>query len=320
MRFNKLVVLGNPPYNTGGTKGMGDKRVQVGVSVYGKFIEGIIDNMMPDYLSMVIPSRWLQQGGKVLTSFRTRMVNDRRLRIVEDGISGAKTFPSAFIVGGVCYFLWDKKYNGECTFNGIQRRLNDFDIVVREHDALPILGKVKNNTSRFLDVVVSTRKPYGISNLTPTAQNGVVCMFRHSMGKKFVDGSIVKNLRGDINKWKVIIPFAIPEKWMDLYKPTRLLSKTSHVMSPPGEICSETFLVVNSFDTEIEAINFVSYMKTKFFRYMLRLRVISQYIPRGCFAWVPDVIDYSVPWTDKDLYAKYDLSLQEIAIIESKIL
>jgi site-specific DNA-methyltransferase (adenine-specific) len=317
MRFNKLVVLGNPPFNTGGR---GGKLGEIGVSIYGKFIECIIDSMMPDYLSMVIPSRWLQRGGKVLTSFRTRMVNDRRLRIIEDDMSGARTFPSALIIGGICYFLWDKKYDGDCTFNGIQRRLNEFDIVVREHDDIPILRKIKNNTSVFLNTTVSVPVPYGVTSPTPTAQNGVVCMFKHTLGKKFVDGSIVKNLRGDINKWKVVVPFALSGLALDFSKPARIFTEGSLFTIPPGEVCSWTFLVANSFDTEIEAINFISYMKTKFFRYMLRLRVISQRSPRGCYTWVPDVIDYSVPWTDKELYAKYDLSLQEIAIIESKII
>lgn len=276
--------------------------------------------MMPDYLSMVIPSRWLQRGGKILTSFRARMLNDPHLKIIEDDIGGIYTFPSAIIAGGTCYFLWDKKYEGECTFNGIQRRLNEFDVVVREHDDIPILRKIKNNTSVFLNTTVSVPVPYGVTSPTPTAQNGVVCMFKHTLGKKFVDKSIVKNLRGDIDKWKVLVPFAISERWLDFSKPTKLFNEAFLTVLPPGEICSGTFLVANSFDTEIEAINFISYMKTKFFRYMLRLRVISQYIPRGCYAWVPDVIDYSVPWTDKELYAKYDLSLQEIAIIESKII
>jgi len=60
-------------------------------------------------------------------------------------------------------------------------------------------------------------------------------------------------------------------------------------------------------------------MKTKFFRYMLGLRVVTQHINKEKFAWVPDLEDYSKPWTDEELYRKFGLTENDIRYVESKI-
>jgi site-specific DNA-methyltransferase (adenine-specific) len=52
---------------------------------------------------------------------------------------------------------------------------------------------------------------------------------------------------------------------------------------------------------------------------MLGLRVLTQDINKEKFSWVPDVEDYSAPWTDKELYEHFNLTRQEVAYIESKI-
>ena len=62
----------------------------------------------------------------------------------------------------------------------------------------------------------------------------------------------------------------------------------------------------------------ISYMKTKFFRFMMALIKNTQNISKGVFAFVP-VQDFSKPWTDEELYKKYNLTDDEIAFIESMI-
>ena len=67
-----------------------------------------------------------------------------------------------------------------------------------------------------------------------------------------------------------------------------------------------------------QAINLVSYVSTRFFRFMVSLVKNTQNAPRGVYVFVP-VQDYSESWTDEKLYAKYALTENEIAFIESMI-
>ena len=59
-------------------------------------------------------------------------------------------------------------------------------------------------------------------------------------------------------------------------------------------------------------------MRTRFFRYLVSIRKHTQDNPRDVFQFVP-LQDWSKPWTDEELYAKYNLSPDEIAYIKSMI-
>ena len=86
----------------------------------------------------------------------------------------------------------------------------------------------------------------------------------------------------------------------------------------PKVICSETYLVAGYFDTKKEAENYVSYLKTKFVRFLLLQIAITQQVSKATFSFVP-LQDFSKPWNDKELYKKYNISDEEIKFIESMI-
>ena len=119
-----------------------------------------------------------------------------------------------------------------------------------------------------------------------------------------------------LNKWKVCTSKAGSVTENNLGARQILCS---YFIAEPNSVSTDTYMVVNVFDTKQEAENFISYMKTKFFRFMLGLRVLTQDINKEKFAWVPDQKDYSAPWVDAELYKKYNLTRQEVAYIESKI-
>lgn len=62
----------------------------------------------------------------------------------------------------------------------------------------------------------------------------------------------------------------------------------------------------------------MSYIATKFFRFMVLLKKISQHAPKSTYQFVP-LQDFSKPWTDSELYEKYNLTDEEINFIESMI-
>ena len=316
MKFD--VVVMNPPYQQ---EDGGHSRSAK--PIYHRFIERAIDVLKPDYLVSVNPSRWMM-GGKGLDTFRTRMMADRRVRQIVDFTSADEIFPEVDITGGVNYFLWDKEYNGKCSFNGVERALDEEDIVIRENEARSILTKVKNVANKWVSETVSPRKPYGLEGLTGDEirvrkEGGVPCWFKQSIGLISIDSKFVKNPRNDLHLWRVLVPYATPGGGRSALHRGVFFGQRSIVIAKPGEYCTETFIVLHAFSREVEAKNFTSYLNTRFFRFMLRMRMVSQHITRECYKWVPDLGDYSKPWTDVELYKMFRLTKQERDYIESKI-
>lgn len=107
MKFD--VIVGNPPYqidSDGNTRTM---------PIYQKFVEQGIA-LDPRYLVMITPSRWFA-GGLGLDEFRTKMIADRRLKVLVDNPKIYDCFSGVKIRGGVSYFLWDRMHSGDCEFS-----------------------------------------------------------------------------------------------------------------------------------------------------------------------------------------------------------
>ena len=59
-------------------------------------------------------------------------------------------------------------------------------------------------------------------------------------------------------------------------------------------------------------------MRTKLFRFLVLQKKNTQNVARNVYSFVP-LQDFSKPWTDAELYAKYGLTDEEIQFIESMI-
>ncbi len=114
-----------------------------------------------------------------------------------------------------------------------------------------------------------------------------------------------------IDKYKILIPKAwgIGDPKTDWVNP---------FIVEPGSCCTETYLIVGTYDTAQEAEHVVSYMQTKLFHLLVSIVKITQNAMQKAYTFVP-VQDFSKSWTDAELYAKYDLSADEIAFIDSMI-
>lgn len=319
---SKVAVIGNPPYQMQSTAQQ-NRKCEGGKSqakpLYHLFIKSIIDNIAPDYFTMIVPSRWMV-GGMGLEPFRQTMMNDKRMKKIVHFPGEKEIFPTVNIKGGVNYFLWEKDYSGECEFvtgnTTTKRFLNTHDIILQDNSAFSILDKVMKKTNNWMSDKCISRKPFGLAtNFADFKETGVKCI---TIGRKekFVDVNSFTDKHGIIGKWKVCTSKACsPQEDKDGYR------KVIGVMFvlEPNVICTDTYLVVNTFDNKSEADVFMGYMNSKFFRFMLGLRVLTQNISKDKFSWVPDLGDYSTEWTDKELYNHFCLNKQEIAYIESKI-
>ena len=320
MKFD--VIIGNPPYQMA-DGGSGASAT----AIYNKFVDNSL-RLKPKYLSMIIPSRWMS-GGKGLDSFRKNMMNNDSIVTIVDYPNSSDCFAGVDIAGGVCYFLIDTAHHGPCKVitrindgESIRnRRLDKYDVIVRWNIGEDIVDKVLSFNEPVLSDFISVSKPFGLRTFfdnyqNESSDNTYKLYLSNQTGQrkiKYVKKELITCGGKYINKWKVLLPGAY-----------RLGSITDGgtihpIIAEPDSVCTESFLVAYTFDTENEARNFVSYVYTRFFRFLVYLRKTTQHAVAKVYRFVP-VQDYSKPWTDKELYEKYNLTDDEIKFIEEYIL
>ncbi len=312
------VIIGNPPYQLADGGNAASAK-----PLYHLFVQQAI-RLSPRYLSMIIPARWYS-GGKGLDEFRDLMLNDTRLSYLVDYFDSNDCFPGIDLSGGVCYFLWDQQHSGDCIvrsiINGkesiIQRPLIEKgnDSFVRFNSSISILEKIKQFQESSFIQLVSSRKPFGIAtNEKIDTEKGINGIKIYAYPKNgYIESSKVSANKQSVYKPKVLISYAYGERGNFPYL----------VIGKPfiGEVnscCSETYLMIGPFDTTNECENVMSYIRTKFFRFLVLLRKNTQHATSKVYQFVP-LQDFSHPWTDEMLYKKYSLTEDEIAFIESMI-
>lgn len=319
MKFD--VIIGNPPYQIGSDGSTRD------IPIYNKFVEQA-KKLNPRYLSMIIPSRWMASG-LGLSEFRRAMLGDRRIRKLVDYERMDEVFPGVDFEGGVCFFLWDRDNEGDCavtTTSGdeavgpVARDLNEFDVFVRDIRALKILRKVLRTGEASITDILSVDKEFGwTSNFDGFHKKkegpNDVALHYNRKGKRLIGWINRKDVCKSshlIDTWKVMIPKAYGERGT---RPATVLGPSFIAGSP--SVCTQTYLFFY-VGSEKKAKNLNSYLRTKFFRFLVSLRKITQDATRSTYTWVPQQ-SWDRSWSDQPLYEKYGLTANETAFIESRI-
>lgn len=326
MRFD--VIIGNPPYQIAA-----DALGKNVVPIYDAFVAQAI-KLSPRLISMVIPSRWMV-GGRGLDEFRELMLSGKRVSHLADYPNSAELFPSVDIKSGVCYFLWNSEHHGRCsvttnrsgvTYGPVDRDLDEYDVLVRDSRALPILRRVLERSEPTLGAITSVRDPFGptlgsnYGGYSNTRRPGHVRLVlnQESAGKKqlWVKRSEATRNENLIDEWKVFLPKAGPGNSGGHVIPDVVIGRG--VVAGPGSVCSATYLVLGPLTSEADSESLCSYLQTQFVRFLVSLRKPSQNTTRETYAWVPQQT-WDRTWTDAELYAKYGLTDEEISYIESMI-
>jgi site-specific DNA-methyltransferase (adenine-specific) len=320
MQFD--VIIGNPPYQMkGGAGGSSDS------SIYHLFVEQAL-RLEPRFLTMVIPSRWLA-GGRGMDEFRKTMLTGRHISHLVDYTKMSTAFPGVDFEGGVGYFLWENNHQDACKYTlvlgdeaqpSVARKLDEFDIFVRDTRAVSILKKVQAVGGPSMSDLVSGDTPFGLAtnfdDWEPKAFKGSVALYLTDRGKRTIGHIRRSAVRKNIeltDSWKLLLPTAYGERGTI---PALVLGPC--IVAPPNSVCTQTYLVAGPLASQAQAKNLASYVVTRFFRFLVSLRKITQNAYRSTYSWVPQQA-WDRRWTDEALYKKYDITKDEIAFINSMI-
>lgn len=299
------LCIGNPPYHRLDGGGTGT----AATPIYNRFMNNAID--IANKVLFITPSRWIV-GGRGLDKFRKKMILSRKVKYLKDIKDPVTVFRDTYVTGGICYFMWDNDYDGYCEVNNekVVRNLSKYDIILRDKRDINILDKI--NLNNTLDNKVLTQRPFKIrSNYNNWKLKGIDTHYIDGIKKAFEKD--IRDKNNILNKYKVLISKADGAA----YESSRIISR--YIIAKPGEACTETYLVCGSFKTKKEAVNYGEYLMTKFSRYLLSLRLISQNKSKEKFKWIPDMLDYKKSYTDKELFKMYNLTKGEIDYINQKI-
>ncbi len=319
MKFD--VIIGNPPYqmSDGGGTGKSAK------PIYQLFVNQA-KKLNPRYLTMIIPSRWFS-GGKGLDDFRHEMLTDKRIRKIVDYDNFKEVFPGVDLAGGACYFLWDRDSQGDCEVTNVSgeristeiRKLDEYDIFIRQNDAIHIVRKILSKNKSFLNEQVYSRMPFGIPTTYEPTSSGVPCYFTQRIGKQHVNKSDVKDSFNILDKWKFLVPKAPIAGQTDFSKQVAFYYDGNTRIAAPGECCTESWLVLGAFGTKEETEFFKKYIFTKTVRFLILQTVVSQNMSKKNFCFVPSMPKYNMDYSDEYLKELWDITDDEMEYIFSRI-
>jgi site-specific DNA-methyltransferase (adenine-specific) len=302
------------------------------VPIYNHFVDAAI-SLNPQFIVMITPSRWMA-GGLGLSDYRARMLANRKIRVIVDFPVASEVFAGVEIKGGVSYFLWNRDEEGLCEFTlrrGDEvvgpdaRDLSEFDVLVRDSRALPLLRRIlAQKESAFADLVASVR-PFGdqlrsnFKKFYKTRKNKKteLRLFMNegtTRHQRWVDESYVTKNIALSRAWKIYLPVASSDGGQKL--PDVVLGRS--IVDGPRSVCTETYLAIGPYKTKTEAESAQSYLNTRFARFLISLRKPGQHSIPSTFAWLPQQT-WDRTWTDAELYKKYRITKEEQEYIEAMV-
>lgn len=344
MKFN--IIVGNPPYHDPHSKDEDAVNRAFSSAVYPYFMD-IASEACTDYMALITPSRWMTKTGQgVSDKWVDKMIDSDHFVIMHDFYNALDCFNKVEIKGGVCYFLYSPKYHGPCNYimhqnksiSIINDKLNPLGagVVIRDPKAFEILKRVKAIEGQYylgqsFEQLVGPVHLFDKDGILGTKWNKYSlektsdCQVKYYLNKKVEECGTAWIRREDIPKG--IESIDIHKVYIsEAYNggdgfPHRIIGKPFY--GEPNSVCSETYLCIcynqkNKSYSELECKNIMTYMETRFFRFLVSLKKKTQHAPSAVYQFVP-LQDFTRPWTDADLYAKYNLTNDEIAYIESMI-
>ena len=169
--------------------------------------------------------------------------------------------------------------------------------------------------SRLSHTQVSSSKPFGLRTFVQGKKKpfeNSITLYQNG-GVGYTSETELANNIDLVKFYKVLIPAL--GSGSDSF-PHPILGKPFVV--EPNSACTETYIVIGAYDNRTQCENLVSYILTKFFRFLVLLRKNTQHATGKVYQFVP-IQNFDEPWTDEKLNKKYGLTTEEIEFINSMI-
>lgn len=331
------AIVGNPPYQ---------ETLEAGRSLAKQLFPDFIEigiKLTPIYFSLITPARWFTADAQdnSFPKLRNFVRENNHFSIIVTH-NGKKLFPNTEL-SMVDYFLWSKDYKGDVNFsehisdkpNSLVRPLfeDGLDIIVPQNNIISIIQKIKDDNFTSLNSITTGRDAFGIvgkdfekrSKSEPFNDSvAVQCAYEQI---RYISRSDVKKGIDILDCYKVFTSKGNGGAGLLTDgKPVAIIGKA--FIANPGMACTDSLIPFGKFGTRTEAESLQKYMSSKFLRFCVGILKVSQNLYQNVYAFVPlqdftseSDIDWSksVEEIDAQLYAKYNLSKDEISFIESMI-
>ncbi|MGN0224390.1 MAG: Eco57I restriction-modification methylase domain-containing protein [Muribaculaceae bacterium] len=339
MKFN--AVIGNPPYQE-----EGDNVRKA--PLYHLFYN--ISFQLAPIVTLITPGRFLFKSGQTPKEWMESMLADPHFKVVKYFQKSCEVFSSVDIKGGVAIGFRDESqlyqpiglYTEFATLRKILAHVvNHPSFTYNEFANLVSSQGIYRFSQEALDKFPSIEAVQGkgtASKITSNCFENLPEIFLES--RDSIDGDAIQ-IMGRINNQRVIrwvkASYIQPCEYLNFYN---VFVPEANGTGAIGEVLStpiigvpiightDTFLSIGKFSNAQEGMACLKYVKTKFARCMLGTLKATQHNPKNTWANVPmqdfgegSDIDWgqSVAEIDRQLYAKYKLTDEEIAFIESMI-
>lgn len=333
------IAVGNPPYQE---EGFNNGRK---LPIYDSFMD--ISYTISQQAVLITPARFLFEAGQTAKDWNRKMLNDEHFRVMMYEPDASTIFSNAEIKGGVAISMRDTKK--KCGKIGVFTAYMELNSILKKVSAAEE-GKAK------LDSIISSQGIYRFSDKLFAEHPEVETLSGNGTGAKIIS-KIVDLLptvfMDEPEAGTICVKFLAKTKAGRQFKYIRReylqdnpYLDTFNVMIPesngsgafetlvapliaaPGEGSADTFISMGMFTTEAEADCLRKYIKTKFARALLGVKKVTQHNPKATWEYVP-MQDFTaasdIDWSkticeiDAQLYAKYTLTENEIAFIETKV-
>lgn len=339
MKFN--AVVSNPPYQE---EGISTRKPPI----YHLFYD--IAFQLTDYATLITPARYLFRVGQTPKDWMEKMLSNPHFKVVRFYQKSSEVFDNVDIKGGVAIGYYDANSDfGPIGFFSEYAELKSIVKKVLSHESFIDGG---------LADIISSQGIYRFSELALREQPLILKVQGKGTAAKIVSSSVEKlptvfladkpadasdyiQILGRINnqrgyRWirrDYIQPVESLDYWKVLVPEANGTGAIGEVLSTPvigtpviGH--TDTFLSIGKFSSQEEATACLKYVQSKFARCLLGTLKATQHNPAATWAHVPlqdftakSDINWLQPVADinHQLYAKYSLTQEEIAFIESMI-
>ena len=329
------AIVGNPPYQE-------VKENTSDAPVYHLFMD--VAFKLSNLVSVITPARYIFNAGKTPSDWNKERLSDPHFKIVRYSADSTAVFPNVDIKGGVAISVRNKyenfgpiiAYTAFPELNGILSKVstlketsisdiiypqNKFDLSRLSELHPEIINKLgSNGRERRLTTSIFTLSEIFHLGKETIADIRILGLVNNKREWRWVDSRLIEE-HPNTDKWKVILPKSNGSGAIGEVLSTPLVGE-------PLVGVTQSFITFGAFSSESNAQNTLKYLKTKFARTLLGILKVTQDNSKETWTHVP-LQDFSedsdIDWSksvgeiDRQLYAKYGLTDEEIAFIESRI-